>query len=214
MADWDFVVAKFAKRCASLLGSSMSSGGRLILLDSSLSSIVYYYMSMFFLPKTVIDKLDKHRRRFFCQGGGVMRRYYLVKWSRVCRSNSNGGLGVKDTRKQNTSLLVKWWWKLETQKGVWQDIIRAKYLRRQTMTSFESKFNDSPICKAIVKVKEHYLAGRKVVLQSGNLTRVWKDPLLGSLSFVNRSPCCLVFSISLMQLFVAGETVSLMCFVG
>lgn len=56
-------------------------------------------------------------------------------------------------------------------------MIRAKYLRRDTVTSVRVKFGDSPIWKAIMKVKEHYLAGRGVVLNSGNIARVWVDPL-------------------------------------
>src|SRR4051812_19010996 len=81
VSDWDYVDGKFGSRCSSWAASTASSGGRLILLDSSLSSIVYYYMAMFLLPKTVIDKLDKHRCHFFWQGGGAKKRYHLVKLS-------------------------------------------------------------------------------------------------------------------------------------
>jgi hypothetical protein len=34
--------------------------------------------------------------------------YYMVQWSRVCRSRNKGGIRVKDLRKQNISLLCKW----------------------------------------------------------------------------------------------------------
>ena len=47
------------------------------------------------------------------------------------------------------------------------------------VVSVKTKFGDSPIWKAIMKVKEHYLAGRKVVLKSGNLARVWDDCIDG-----------------------------------
>jgi hypothetical protein len=32
------------------------------------------------LPKTVIKRMDKGRRKFFCQGGSVKKKYHLVKW--------------------------------------------------------------------------------------------------------------------------------------
>jgi hypothetical protein len=41
------------------------------------------------------------------------KRHYVGKWWRVCRSKKKGGLGVKDLRKWNISLLCKWWWNLE-----------------------------------------------------------------------------------------------------
>ena len=41
-----------------------------------------------------------------------------------------GGLGIKDLRKLNISLLAKWWWKLENGEGLWQDIVMAKYVKK------------------------------------------------------------------------------------
>jgi hypothetical protein len=65
--DWDFLEAKYVKRSDSGLGSNASSGGRLTLLNANISSIAYSYMCMFLLFKTILDRLDKHRRRFFWQ---------------------------------------------------------------------------------------------------------------------------------------------------
>jgi hypothetical protein len=64
----------------------------------------------------------------------------MVKWTRVCRSKNKGDLGVKDIRKQNISLLCKWWWKLKTLDGLWQCIVKAKYLRNKTVATVSSKF--------------------------------------------------------------------------
>ena len=49
--------------------------------------------------------------------------------------------------------------------------------QKDTVVSVKTKFGNSLIWKAIMKVKEHYLAGRKVVLKSGNLARVWDDSI-------------------------------------
>jgi hypothetical protein len=75
-------------------------------------------MAMFLLNKTFEenwintegDSFGLERKRNF---------YYMVKCKRVCRSKNKGGLGVKDLRKENIILLTKWWWKLETQDGIW-----------------------------------------------------------------------------------------------
>jgi hypothetical protein len=45
---------------------------------------------------------------------------------KICKSKKKWGLGIKDLRKMNASLLTKWWWKLEKEDGLWQDIIQAK----------------------------------------------------------------------------------------
>jgi hypothetical protein len=88
--------------------------------------------------------MDKHCRGFFWHGKKLKKGYYMVKWSKVCRSKKKGGLGLLDLQKQNINLLCKWWWKLETQYGLWQDIIKAKYLRNKTVATVPCKFNDSP----------------------------------------------------------------------
>jgi hypothetical protein len=54
----------------------------------------------------------------------------MVKWDRVCGSKSKGGLGVKYLRKQNISLLCKWWWKLENHEGLWQKIVKKEIFKK------------------------------------------------------------------------------------
>jgi hypothetical protein len=132
---------------------------------------------MFLLNKTFVEKLDKHIRSFFwaCK----KKKNHMVKWSRICRSKSKGGLGVKDPRKQNISLLCKWWWKLETQNGLWQQIVKAKYLRNKTVASVKPCVHDSPGWKTLyVKSERVLFCGRKLVLSKQDLVRFWIDPWL------------------------------------
>ena len=109
-------------------GNSLSLGGRLTLLNACLSNIPIYSMSMYLLPKTIHKRLDKTRKKFFWQEGGVKKKYYLVKWNKVASPKNKGGLGIQDLWKLNISLLCKWWWKLETSQGIGQTIVRNKYV--------------------------------------------------------------------------------------
>jgi hypothetical protein len=77
-------------------------------------------MYIYLLPKTVVKDLDKVRRTFFWQRGQTKRKYHLLRWTKICKSKKNGGLGIKDIRKMNLSLICKWWWKLEKKEGLWQ----------------------------------------------------------------------------------------------
>jgi hypothetical protein len=82
---------------------------------------------MYLLPKTVIKKMDRTRKRFFWQGGNIKKKYHLVKWMMIIRPKKKGGLRIKDLRRMNLSLLCKWWWKVENGEGMWQEIVRRKY---------------------------------------------------------------------------------------
>jgi hypothetical protein len=75
--------------------------------------------------------------------------------------------------------------KLETQNGLWQDIVKAKYFRHGTVASIKPRVSDSPCWKAIMKVKDDYFRGRKVILHKGDIVRFWLDPWL------NDTPLCL-----------------------
>lgn len=110
--DFDFVVAKMLKKLDAWIGNTASSGGRLTLVNSNLFRIPSFITSMFLLNKTTLGKLDKPRRRFFWEGGSLKKKYHMVRWNKICRSKNKGSLGVIDLRKQNISLLTKWWWKL------------------------------------------------------------------------------------------------------
>jgi hypothetical protein len=115
--DWMKLVERVLKKLDSWQCSSLSSGGKLVLLDACLSNTPTYAMSIYLLPKTVVKKIDGTRKRFFWQGGGTEKKYHLVKWCLIARPKNKGGLGVKDLRKMNLSLLCKWWWKLENEVG-------------------------------------------------------------------------------------------------
>jgi hypothetical protein len=106
--DWNTLVEKNKKKLAIWKGGSMSIAGRLTLINSSLSSAFIYHMPMYLLPQTITQQLDKQRRTFFWQGGGTKRKYHLVKWEVICKNKKKGGVGVKDIRKMNLSLLCKW----------------------------------------------------------------------------------------------------------
>ena len=119
VCDWMPLVEKSLKKLDVWKGSSLSIAGRSTLIGSSLNNSPIYHMSVYLLPKTIIKRLDKVRT-FFWQGGGTKKKYHLVKWEIICKSKKQGGLGIKDLRRMNISLLCKWWWKLDREDGLWQ----------------------------------------------------------------------------------------------
>jgi hypothetical protein len=112
----------------------------------------------------------------------------LVKWVKICKSKKKGGLRIKDLRKMNVCLLSKWWWKLEQEEGLWQEIVKAKYLQNKTIFSVSHKNTDSAIWADLLKVKDLYLQGRSIRMNNGQKTRFWSDPWLYNKSIQNIAP--------------------------
>lgn len=135
----------------------MSIVGRTTLINSSLNNAPIYHMSIYLLPKSIIYKLDKIRRRFFWQGGGTKRKYHLLKWTQKFKHKKKGGLGIKDIRKMNVSLMTKWWWKLEREDGLWQKIIQFKYLCGKSVCTMNHRQSDSATWTDLLKIRHIYL---------------------------------------------------------
>ena len=134
----------------------LSLGGRLVLINSVLSNMVLYMISFFQLPKGVLNKLDYFRSRFFWQGDSEKRKYRLAKWSVVCRPKDQGGLGVHDLEVKNRALLGKWLFKLLTEQGVWQTLLRRKYVGSQALSQVYWKPSDSHFWFGLMATKKFF----------------------------------------------------------
>jgi hypothetical protein len=51
----------------------------------------------------------------------------------------------------NISLLMKWWWALENEEGLWQDIVRLKYVKGSPVCSIPNSYNYSLVWCDLLK---------------------------------------------------------------
>lgn len=78
----------------------------------------------------------------------------------------------------NVSLLCKWWWKLDKEEEIWQDKIKAKYLKNDMISTIKHRSDDSPVWSDLLKLKHIYLQGRRIKPNDGKKTLLWVDPWL------------------------------------
>ena len=128
-----------------------------MLIQSALCGVPIYHMSMYLLPDTNIERMTKVMRKFFWQGNATKKKYYMVKWNLITKPKRKGGLSLKNLKLLNVSLLCKWWWRLESEEGLWQDIVRQKYGITHGIWRVTKKQNDSAIWKNLLKVKHIYI---------------------------------------------------------
>jgi hypothetical protein len=75
----------------------------------------------------------------------------------------------------NISFLCKWWWRLDNEDGLWQELIRAKYLKKYVVSNVSHKLGDSSVWTDLLKVKNIYLKGREVIIKNGKRILFWTD---------------------------------------
>ena len=166
----------------------MSIAGRSTLICSCLNNSPIYQMSVYMCPKTISEKIDKIRRTFFWQGGGTKKKYHLVKWVNITKPKDKGGLGIKDLRTMNISLLCKWWWKAENGTGIWQEIVSKKYLKKGGIVFLKKSNKNSPVWNDLLKVRHIYLKGRSMIVGNGKSTSFWHDRWCGLVSLAEKFP--------------------------
>lgn len=142
-ADWGIVEERFEKRLNRWKAKHHSYGGHLTLINSVLSSFPMFMMSLFEIPREVLTRLDAIGSKFYWQGGKENKKYRLAKWSLMCRPKAQGELGIIDLDTQNKCLLSKWLFKLLNKDGMWQSLLRNKYLGSKTLTQAGIKQGDS-----------------------------------------------------------------------
>jgi hypothetical protein len=57
---------------------------------------------------------------------------------------------------KNKCLLSKWLFKLLNEDGVWQQLLRNKYLHTKLLAEVTMKHTDSSFWKGLMKVKEYF----------------------------------------------------------
>ncbi|MCH95123.1 LINE-1 reverse transcriptase like, partial [Trifolium medium] len=127
-STWDPLIDKLRKRLLYWRNKYVSLGGRIVLINAVLNSIPIYYLSFMKLPMVVKKKIIRIQREFLWGGVKGGRKISWVNWKEVCKSRSLGGLGVRDVGNVNSSLLIKWRWRLlQKDNAIWKDVLVAKY---------------------------------------------------------------------------------------
>ena len=86
----------------------LSFGGRLTLTKSVLGSPPLYFFSLFKAPSSIIDEIEKIRRRFLWGGNEERNKINWVSWKVVLGPKNKGGLGIGSMSSLNWALLLKW----------------------------------------------------------------------------------------------------------
>jgi hypothetical protein len=128
MATWEPLLESLRKRLSVWGNKYISFGGRIVLLNAVLNAIPVFYLSYLKMPVQVWKKIRRLQREFLWGGRRGRKKINWIKWETVCLPKKEGGLGVKDIRVVNISLLSKWRWKLlDNNHAVWKEVITSKY---------------------------------------------------------------------------------------
>jgi hypothetical protein len=196
IAEWKLVEERLQKRLSSWKGKLLSIRGRLILINSVLSNMVLHMISFFLLPKGVLHKLDYYRSRFFWQGDSEKKKYRLKKWIVVCCPKDQGGIGIHDLEVKNTALLGKWLFRLLTEDGTWQTILKRKYVGSRAISQVLWKPGDSHFLAGLMATKKIFFRLGSFVIKDGSRFGSGSIGGLVMPPFVNNTRLCIILFVT------------------
>jgi hypothetical protein len=127
-STWKPMVDAMRRRLQSWGNKYISLGGRIVLINAVLNSLPVFFLSYLKLPVKVWREVTSIQRNFLWGGLADKKKISLVSWKDVCRPEKEGGLGIRDLRVMNISLLSKWRWKLLMEGDeMWKRVLVAKY---------------------------------------------------------------------------------------
>ena len=130
---FDSLIEKIQSKLAGWKSRTLSLAGRWTLINSVTSTIPTHVMQCCLLPNPTCKKLDKLNRDFLWGDTSTKKRLHLLNWKTVTRPKSEGGLGIKRSRRRNLALLAKRNWELQLgSHSKWAHLLRSKYPSNRT----------------------------------------------------------------------------------
>jgi hypothetical protein len=80
---------------------------------------------------------------------------------------------------QNKCLLSKWLDKLLNEEGMWQSLLRQKYLANRTLSQAQRRASDSHFWSGLMMIKDLFMSKGTFQAKDGSQTRFWEDNWLG-----------------------------------
>ena len=97
-------------------------------------------------------------------------------------------MGITNLDAQNICLLSKWLVRLINEDGIWQQLLKRKYLKNKTLSQVVKQPGDSQFWVGLMEVKEHLLDRGKFLVQNGEQVRFWEDWWIGHEPLMKQFP--------------------------
>jgi hypothetical protein len=167
-------------------------------------------MSFLKMPSQVWKKLVTIQRVFLWGGVNSRRKISWVKWEVVCQKKCEGGLGVKDVRVMNLSLLAKWRWRiLQNERSLWREVIADRYgdqiAVRANWTDIHFPSNSSTWWKDLRGIESNTISLNwvsevlKRKIGNGDTSSFWLENWIGGMALCENFPR--LYSLSVTAVF-------------
>ncbi|XBH90806.1 hypothetical protein VPH35_082361 [Triticum aestivum] len=176
---YNFVLDKFLNKLPIYKANMLSHAARLELIRSVFLAIPVYYMANILFTKKFIAKLTAVIRNFWWTGvreNDSKKSLCLRAWKDICNSKDEGGLGVRNLKAINESLLISAAWRLaKFPCSHLHLVLKAKYFHDASIWTATAISPKSAFWASILKLLPKLKAHSFYQLSEGNIS-IWSTP--------------------------------------
>jgi hypothetical protein len=176
---YNFIYSKFLAKFGSIKANKLNHAGRLQYIKSVLSSILVYYMSTVLFSKTFIAKINAVIRKFWWTGiqdENPTNPIPCRSWDDICKPTTQGGLGIRDMKLINRSLLIHTTWNIINNVNPFlSNVLKAKYYPASTFWTANSTGPRSVFWSSVLQVRHHLYDNSIMQIYAGN-SLIWSSP--------------------------------------
>jgi ribonuclease HI len=126
--SWDSLLLSISNRLSNWTFRPLNIASRLVLLRSVLQALPTYMFTALAAPKKIIKAIRNLQRNFLWNGHQPNKKWALISWETLCKTKSQGGLGLRDPGKLNQVMGAKIWWRwLKFPTAAWAQLWKSKY---------------------------------------------------------------------------------------
>ncbi|KAL6190669.1 hypothetical protein ACLB2K_037063 [Fragaria x ananassa] len=170
------ITDKIRVRFSSWKGSMLSMAGRLQLIMSTIYSMLIHSFQVYQWPISLLRRLEVWCRNFLWSGSIDAHGVPLVAWKQCCSPLDEGGVGLKQLRVLNFSLLLKKAWDVFTSVSDGCTLLRTRFWRNGKL---RRSYATSSIWPGVKHLWPHILENGKWLIGNGRRVLFWKDNFIG-----------------------------------
>lgn len=172
---FQFLTNKIKKKLQTWGNKSFSKAGKCTLLKTAAQCVPNFWMYLFQIPNEVCDSIEIIMNGFWWGYGQENRGIGWNSWSKLCVIKEAGGLGFRELKKFNISMLAKQGWRLLTNENPLVTMcMKAKYFPYGDFLTAKLGSNPSYMWRSLLGAHEVVRKGCRKRIVDGTQTDIWK----------------------------------------
>ncbi|XP_073019495.1 uncharacterized mitochondrial protein AtMg00310-like [Primulina eburnea] len=153
--QFSYLKDKVVKKMQGWGNKIFSVGGKEVLIKSVLQSIPTYAMACFKIPDAICADIERACANFWWGLDKGRKRMHWTTWKELCRPKRMGGMGFKDLKLFNKSLIAKQIWRLvQNPNSLVARVLKGRYHRHVDIMEAQLGNNPSFIWRSFVWGRE------------------------------------------------------------